>query len=72
MVFVLIQEGLTNKIEKCSADIILDFFTERRVVPDDISLSVASRSCRLFVCCRSVSPYSRWLSKLSYRLVWPC
>ena len=49
MVFVLFQEGLTNKIEKCSADISLDFFTERRVVPDDISLSVASRSWRLFV-----------------------
>ena len=40
---------LRNKIEKCSADVSLDVFTERRVVPDDISLSVASRSCRLFV-----------------------
>ena len=34
---------------RCSADVSLDVFTERRVVPDDISLSVASRSCRLFV-----------------------
>ena len=44
VVFVLFREVLRNKIEKCSADV-----TERRVVPDDISLSVASRSCRLFV-----------------------
>ena len=43
MVFVLFREVLRSKIEKCSAD------TERGVVPDDISLSVASRSCRLFV-----------------------
>ena len=48
-VFVLFREVLRNKIEKCSADVSLDVFTERRVVPDDISLSVASRSCRLFV-----------------------
>ena len=52
VVFVLFREVLSNKIEKCSADVSLDVFTERRVVPDDISLSVASvtsRSCRLFV-----------------------
>ena len=28
--------------------ILVDVFTERRVVPDDISLSVALGSCRLF------------------------
>ena len=49
MVFVLFREMLRNKIEKCSVDVSLDVFTERRVVPDDISLCVASRSCRLFV-----------------------
>ena len=49
VVFVLFREVLRNKIEKCSADVSLDVFTERRVVPDDISLSVASRSCRLLV-----------------------
>ena len=49
VIFVLFREVLRNKIEKCSAGVSLDVFTERRVVPDDISLSVASRSCRLFV-----------------------
>ena len=49
VVFVLFREVLRNKIEKCSADVSLDVFTERRVVPDDISLSFAPRSCRLFV-----------------------
>ena len=49
MVFVLFREVLINKFEKCSADVSLDVFTERRVVPDNISLSVASRSCRLLV-----------------------
>ena len=49
VVFVLFREVLRNKIEKCSADVSLDVFTERRVVTDDISLSVAPRSCRLFV-----------------------
>ena len=49
VVFVLFREVLRNKIEKCSADVSLDVFTERRVVPDDISLFVASGSCRLFV-----------------------
>ena len=49
VVFVLFRELLRNKIEKCSADVSLDVFTERRVVPDDISLCVASRSCRLYV-----------------------
>ena len=43
VVFVLFREVLRNKFEKCSADV----FAERRVVPDNISLSVASRSCRL-------------------------
>ena len=47
---LLFREGLKNKVEKCSADVSLDVFTERRVEPDDVSLSVASRSCRLFVC----------------------
>ena len=41
VVFVLFREVLRNKVEKCSADVSLDVFTERRVVPDDISLSVA-------------------------------
>ena len=50
VVFVLFREVLRNKIEKYSADVSLDVFTERRIVPHDISLSVASRSCRLFVC----------------------
>ena len=49
VVFVLFREVLRNKVEKCSADVSLDVFTERRVVPDHISWSVASRSCRLFV-----------------------
>ena len=49
VVFVLFREVLRNKFEKCSADVSLDVFTERRVVPDNISLSVASRSCRLLV-----------------------
>ena len=49
VVFVLFREVLRNKIEKCSADVSLDVFTERRVVPGNISLSVASRSCRLLV-----------------------
>ena len=49
VVFVLFLEVLRNKIEKCSADVSLDVFTEWRVVPDDISLSVAPRPCRLFV-----------------------
>ena len=49
VVFVLFREVLRNKIEKYSADVSLDVFTEGRVVPDDISLPVASRSCRLFV-----------------------
>lgn len=49
VVFMLFREVLRNKIEKCSADVSLDVFTERRVVPGDISLSVASRACRLFV-----------------------
>ena len=48
VVFVLFQEVLRNKFEKCSADVSLDVFTER-IVPDNISLSVASRSCRLLV-----------------------
>ena len=48
VVFVLFREVLRNKFEKCSADVSLDVFTERSVVPD-ISLSVASRSCRLLV-----------------------
>ena len=34
VVFVLFREVLRNKIEKCSADVSLDIFTERRVVPD--------------------------------------
>ena len=41
VVFVLFREVLRNKFEKCSADVSLDVFTERRVVPDNISLSVA-------------------------------
>ena len=49
VVFVLFREVLRNKFEKCSADVSLDVFTERRVVPDNISLSVALRSCRLLV-----------------------
>ena len=49
VVFVLFREVLRNKFEKCSAEVSLDVFTERRVVPDNISLSVASRSCRLLV-----------------------
>ena len=49
VVFVLFREVLRNKFEKCSADVSLDVFTERRVVPDNISLSVASRPCRLLV-----------------------
>ena len=49
VVFVLFREVLRNKFEKCSADVSLDVFTDRRVVPDNISLSVASRSCRLLV-----------------------
>ena len=49
VVFVLFREVLRNKFEKCSADVSLDVFTERRVVPVNISLSVASRSCRLLV-----------------------
>ena len=49
VVFVLFREVLRNKFEKCSADVSLDVFTGRRVVPDNISLSVASRSCRLLV-----------------------
>ena len=49
VVFVLFREVLRNKFEKCSADVSLDVFTERRVVPDDISLSVSSRSCTLLV-----------------------
>ena len=49
VVFVLFREVLRNKFEECSADVSLDVFTERRVVPDNISLSVASRSCRLLV-----------------------
>ena len=40
---------LAEKIEKCSADVSLDVFTERRVLPDNISLSVTARSCRLLV-----------------------
>ena len=40
---------LRNKIEKCSTDVSLDVFRERRDVSDDIFLSVASRSCRLSV-----------------------
>ena len=46
---VLFREVLRNKFEKCSANVSLDVFAERRVVPDNISLSVASRSCRLLV-----------------------
>ena len=71
---MLFWEVLRNKFEECSADVSLDVFTERRVVPDNISLSVGSRSCRLlvFVVGHAVFPYSRWLSKLSCRLVWPC
>ena len=49
VVFVLFREVLRDKFEKCSADVSLDVFTERRVVPENISLSVASRSCRLLV-----------------------
>ena len=49
VVFVLFREVLRNKFEESSADVSLDVFTERRVVPDNISLSVASRSCRLLV-----------------------
>lgn len=50
VVFVLFREVLRNKFEKCSStDVSLDVFTEGRVVPDNISLSVASRSCRLLV-----------------------
>ena len=41
VVFVLFRGVLRNKFEKCSADVSLDIFTERRVVPDNISLSVA-------------------------------
>ena len=49
VVSVLFWEVLRNKIEKCSAGISLDVLTERRVVPDNTSLSVASRLCRLLV-----------------------
>ena len=49
VVFVLFREVLRNQFEESSADVSLDVFTERRVVPDNISLSVASRSCRLLV-----------------------
>ena len=38
VVFMLFREVLRNKIEKCSADVSLDVFTERRVVPDDMQL----------------------------------
>ena len=73
VVFVLFREVLRNKFEKCSADVSLDVFTERRVVPDNIffvcCVEVVQVAC---LCCRSVFPYSRWLSKLSCRLVWPC
>ena len=34
VVFVLFREVLRNKFEKCSADVSLDVFTERRVEPD--------------------------------------
>ena len=46
---MLFREVLRNKLEECSADVSLDVFTERRVVPYDISLSIASWSCRLLV-----------------------
>ena len=70
---MLFREVLRNKFEKCSADISLDVFTERRVVLDNISLSVVSRSCRLLVfVVGQCFPYSRWLSKLIRPLVWPC
>ena len=50
VVFVLFREVLRDKIKKCSGDVSLDVFTERRrVIPDNISLPVASRSCRLLV-----------------------
>ena len=49
VVFVLFREVLRNKFEENPADVSLDVFTERRVVPDNISLSVASRLCRLLV-----------------------
>ena len=55
VVLVLFREVLRNKVEKCCADVSLDVFTERRVVPDDISLSVAPRSCRLRFAERSIS-----------------
>ena len=73
VVFVLFREVLRNKFEKCSADVSLDVFTERRVVPDKYffvcCVEVVQVAC---LCCRSMFPYSRWLSKLSCRLVWPC
>ena len=73
VVFVLFREVLRNKIEKCSAAVSFDVFTERRVVPDDISLFFCVEVVQVVrFCCRSVFPCSRWLSKLSCRLVWPC
>ena len=46
MVFVLFREVLRNKFEESSADVSLDVFTERRVVPDNISLLRRGRAGR--------------------------
>ena len=45
----LVGGFLLSQLQTKFGDKILTFFTERRVVPDNISLSVASRPCRLLV-----------------------
>ena len=52
--------------DRCSADVSLDVFTERRVIPDNISLSVASRTCGLLVfvvgqCLRIAAGFQSWV-----------
>ena len=47
VVFVLVREVLRYKSEECSSDVSLYVFAKRRVVPNDVSLSVSSGTCWL-------------------------
>ena len=49
VVFMLVREVLRYELHECSADVCLYVITKWRVVPYNVSLSVASGACWLIV-----------------------
>ena len=49
VVFMLVRKVLRYELQECSTNVCLYVFTKRRVVPYNVSLSVASGVCWLIV-----------------------